>query len=230
MRLSIIASIFAALLLSMGALNAKAATTVTYYACVTDKHGHVVIVSQSTTCKSGQQKIHWNQIGPQGQKGATGATGAIGPQGPKGATGGQGPQGPQGPARTAGSGVWYGSSKVVTLTTTPASTIQPAPQLTQAGSYMFIANVSFQESSGRSAQVTCFVEVGSTELLASTTQVQASEFENLTATGAIALTTADVPAAVSLECSYYRGGVSDVVSVTEASLAIIQLGTLKTGP
>jgi len=95
---------------------------------------------------------------------------------------------------------------------------------------MFIANVSFQESSGRSAQVTCFVEVGSTELLASTTQVQASEFENLTATGAIALTTADVPAAVSLECSYYRGGVSDVVSVTEASLAIIQLGTLKTGP
>jgi hypothetical protein len=94
---------------------------------------------------------------------------------------------------------------------------------------MFIANVSLQESSGGYPKVTCVVEVGSTDLLPSITGVDASQQANLTATGAVTLTTADIPATVSLLCSYQVGG-GDVVSVTHASLSIIQVGTLQTGP
>ena len=49
MRRSIIASTFAAMLFSLTA-NA----TVVYYACVTNSNGDIVIVSQNTTCPSGQ--------------------------------------------------------------------------------------------------------------------------------------------------------------------------------
>jgi hypothetical protein len=198
MRRSIIASTFAAILFSLSA-NA----TVIYYACVTNSNGDIVIVSQNTSCPTGQTKIHWNQIGPKG------------------------PQGPQGPPGTAGSGIWYGGSNLGNLTTTPTSIIQPSPQITVAGSYMVIANVSLQEILGGYPTVTCFVEVGSTNLLPSITTVQSSTAMNLTTTGAITLTTADVPALVSLLCSYNNNG---AVSVPHASLSIIQVGTLQTGP
>jgi hypothetical protein len=96
MRLSIVTSTLAALVLSFGALNATAAT-VTYYACVSKSTGAVRIVSKTTVCKSTENKIMWNEIGPVGPKGATGATGPAGPKGATGATGPQGPSGPQGP-------------------------------------------------------------------------------------------------------------------------------------
>lgn len=147
------------------------------------------------------------------------------PAGPQGAQGAQGPQGPQGPAGTAGSAVWYGSSNVVALTTTPSSIIQPAPQLTQAGSYMFLANLTLQETQSY-ATVTCFVQVGSTDLLPSITQTPGVQFENMTATGAITLTSANVPTTASLVCSETGG----TANVTQASVSIIQVGTLQIGP
>lgn len=261
MRRSIIASTFAALLLSLGALDAKAAT-VTYYACTTTGSGDIVIVSKGTICGSKQTKIQWNEIGPQGPKGLTGpkgatgtqgpqgpmgATGAQGPQGPEGATGAKGPQGPkgspgpkgatgvqgpQGPAGTAGFGVWYGGSNLGTLTQTPTSIINPAPQLTQAGSYMVLANASIIDPEFLSSDITCFVQVaGSTALLPSITGLgfgNSGTMGNLTTTGAFTLTQADIPAPVSLMCSYQYG--DDKITVTQASISIIQVGTLQTGP
>jgi Collagen triple helix repeat (20 copies) len=186
--------------------------------------------AQTCNCPAGPQGPQGVQ-GPTGAIGATGATGAqgpAGPQGPTGATGPTGPQGPQGPSGTAGSGVWFGGSNLGTLTTTPASILQPAPQLTQAGSYMLLGNVSLQETTGGYPEVTCFLQVGSTNLLPSNTTIQPPTTMNLTATGAVTLSNAQVPATVSLQCSYLIG--PETINVTQASLSIIQVGTLQTGP
>jgi hypothetical protein len=133
MRLSIVASTLAALLVSLGALNANAAN-VTYYACVNKSTGAVRIVSKTTVCKSTENKIMWNELGPAGPAGPKGATGATGPQGPTGATGPQGPtgatgaQGPQGPAGIAvGNGAFTSTdvplgTQTVILQTNPVST------------------------------------------------------------------------------------------------------------
>ena len=55
-----------------------------YYGCVTTATGAIRIVTATTTCKSTEHKIQWDQTGPQGP------AGPAGPQGPKGATGAQG--------------------------------------------------------------------------------------------------------------------------------------------
>jgi hypothetical protein len=73
------------------------ASTVTYYACINNTSGAIRIVTKSTTCKTGEHKIQWNQTGPEGPKGPPGPEGPQGPKGAKGATGPQGPQGPPGP-------------------------------------------------------------------------------------------------------------------------------------
>jgi|SRR5215208_2270765 len=67
-----------------------------------------ILKSGTTTCRTNENLISWNQVGPQGQQGAAGPkgdTGAAGPQGPKGdkgdkgdtgLTGDTGPMGPKG--------------------------------------------------------------------------------------------------------------------------------------
>jgi len=220
-------SIIAVALLLLGGLTANAAT-VTYYACVNSSTGAIRIVSQTTTCNTSEHKIQWNQVGPQGPKGPVGPQGPKGAQGLQGVQGKQGVQGPQGPPGTAGSGIWYGGSNLGALASTPTSIIQPAPQITQAGSYMLFANVSVQETTGGYPQITCFIQVGNNNLLQSNTTVQPPTWMNLTATGAITLATSDVPATASLMCSYNGSGLT--INVAQASLSIIQVGTLQTGP
>jgi hypothetical protein len=78
----------------IAAQRPASASTVTYYACINNSSGAIRIVAKSTTCKSGEHKIQWNQAGPEGPKGPQGPQGT---QGAKGPTGPQGPQGPQGP-------------------------------------------------------------------------------------------------------------------------------------
>src|ERR1700733_7458779 len=51
------------------------ASTVTYYACISNSSGAIRIVTKSTTCKSGEHKIQWNQTGPEGPKGPQGPAG-----------------------------------------------------------------------------------------------------------------------------------------------------------
>ena len=92
---------------------------------------------------------------------------------------------------------------------------------------MFIANVSLQAAGGGYPIVTCFIQAGTTNLLPSTTSPQPAQTENLTATGAITLGSTDTPATIALLCS---SDIGDQVSVTQASLSIIQIGTLQTGP
>jgi hypothetical protein len=158
MRLSIVTSTLAALVLSLGALNANAAT-VTYYACVNKSTGAVRVVSKTTVCKSTENKIMWNEIGPAGPAGPKGATGATGPQGPSGPQGPQGPQGPtgaQGPQGPAGiavgngafttSHVFLGTQSVV-LQTNPVST---------TGVYFISANALLNIDASDTA-VYCFV-------------------------------------------------------------------------
>jgi Collagen triple helix repeat (20 copies) len=184
--------------------------------------------SQTCNCPAGPQGPTGAQ-GPAGPQGLTGATGPVGPQGPTGATGPAGPQGPQGPPGTAGSGVWFGGSNLGTLNSTPTSIIQPGPQITQAGSYMLFGNVSLQETTGGYPQITCFIQVGSTNLLEANTTVQPPTWINLTTTGAITLNSTQVPATVTLQCNYVQNGGTLTINVAQASLSIIQVGTLQTG-
>src|SRR6266702_2303068 len=112
----------AALLLGSSAFAAKprshatpAIATDVIDSCV-DSSGRPRI-ADPTTCKSGEQPLSWNKVGPQGPAGPAGADGAAGPAGPAGPQGPQGDTGlmglpglpglpgatgPQGPAGTAG--------------------------------------------------------------------------------------------------------------------------------
>jgi len=137
-------------------------------------------------------------------------------------------RGPEQSPLATNSGIWYGGSNLGTLTATPTSVIQPAPQLTQAGSYMFVGNVSLQQTTGGYPQVSCFIEVGGTSLLPSNARVQPSTWMNLTTTGAITLTSAQVPATAALQCSHQGG--TQTINVTQASLSIFSVGSLQTGP
>jgi hypothetical protein len=137
-------------------------------------------------------------------------------------------RGPQQSPPVTNSGIWYGGSNLGTLTAASTSVIQPAPQLTQAGSYMFVGNVSLQETTGGYPQVSCFIEVGGRDLLQSNTRVQPSTWMNLTTTGAITLTSTQVPATASLQCSHQGG--TQTINVTQASLSIFSVGSLQTGP
>lgn len=131
------------------------------------------------------------------------------------------------PAATGSVGIWYGGSNLGTLTVTPASIIQPAPKITQAGNYMFVGNLSVQETNGGYPEVSCFVQVGNTALLASVTGVDASQQGNVTATGAIKLTSTQVPATAALMCGNINN--NGTATVTSGSLAIFSVGTLQIG-
>jgi hypothetical protein len=145
MRLSIVTSTLAALLLSFGALNANA-VTVTYYACVNKSTGAVRIVSKTTVCKATENKIMWNQVGPVGPAGPKGATGATGAQGPQGLTGPQGPQGiqgatgAQGPQGPAGIAVGNGAFTNTTISLGAPTLILQTNPVSTTGVYFISAN------------------------------------------------------------------------------------------
>ena len=87
-------------------VNVSLPPAVVLFGCVNNSSGAIRIVDQSTTCKSTEHKIHWNQVGPQGPQGSRGPQG---PQGPQGLEGPQGPQGLQGPQGPSGVSVGYAS-------------------------------------------------------------------------------------------------------------------------
>lgn len=130
------------------------------------------------------------------------------------------------PAATS-SGFWYGGTNSTTLINTATSIVLPAPSITTAGNYMFIGNLSVQETAGGYPKVECYVQVGKTALLTSTTGVEASQQGNVTSTGAVKLTSKQVPATVSLMCSNANNNGTAVAS--SASISIFSVGTLQTG-
>ena len=97
----------------------------TYYGCVNNTSGAIRIVGQSTTCKSTEHKIHWNQVGPPGPQGPKGAQG---PRGPQGAQGPQGPTGPQGtPGISVGGFVSSGCCTSLSPAGVPIMSTDPLP-------------------------------------------------------------------------------------------------------
>jgi len=150
-RFSVFLCVFA--LLACGALlmfaqppaGADQPVATIYYGCVTNSTGAIRIVSASTSCKTTEHKIQWNQTGPQGPQGPAGPQG---PKGAKGATGAQGPTGPQGPA---GISVGYSAhAGGVTLTSYPGVLVaETAP--VAAGTYFASASTLFFLASGDAA-------------------------------------------------------------------------------
>jgi hypothetical protein len=59
-----------------------AAQAATYYGCVDKKEGMLRVVAASTSCKSKEFRMQWNDAGPQGPAGAPGPQGAAGANGP----------------------------------------------------------------------------------------------------------------------------------------------------
>lgn len=66
--------------------------------------------------------------------------------------------------QTGPSGIYYSGTNLGTLTTTPTSILQPAPQITDPGSYMLLGNVSIEGSQDGGYEVdTCYLQAGSTQ-------------------------------------------------------------------
>ena len=70
---------------AVGTVFAQSTTTV-INGCVTNKTGALRIVSSSSTCKSGETAISWNQQGTQGPQGLQGQAGTNGTNGVDGNT------------------------------------------------------------------------------------------------------------------------------------------------
>lgn len=124
-------------------------TATTIYGCVNNTTGAIRIVQSSSSCKSTEHKIHWNQVGPQGPKGPQGPAGPKGPAGPQGAQGPAGPQGPQGtqgPQGPPGVSVGYSSilptSSYVVLPTQPGVVVLQTYPVSTAGLYYINASGS----------------------------------------------------------------------------------------
>ena len=80
LRISAAAAVAVALVaVAIPAIAAVTASTVTYFACVTNSTGAIKVVGKNTVCGNGKHKISWNNIGPRGPQGVPG------PQGPPGA-------------------------------------------------------------------------------------------------------------------------------------------------
>ena len=64
-------------------------------ACRSTSDGSLRVINAEAgaTCKAGERRLTWNQVGRRGPTGATGATGDPGPAGPQGDVGPEGPAG-----------------------------------------------------------------------------------------------------------------------------------------
>lgn len=94
---------------SVGIAAAAVPSSGVISSCVSATNGGVrVIDSSAESCKSSEQPLSWNQVGPQGPQGIQGPQGETGPQGqtgaqgPAGLDGAPGPQGAQGPQGVKG--------------------------------------------------------------------------------------------------------------------------------
>jgi hypothetical protein len=145
-----------AVLLSLGAPAQATAATVTYYGCVNNTTGDLIIVSAATTCKSGFHKIQWNETGPPGPDGPKGATGPAGPQGPQGPAGPTGPQGP--PGISEGAAIFLNRNR----TNLGAQTVvlQTAPVATAGGYFISASALLFIDSADSGAY--CYVSTANT--------------------------------------------------------------------
>lgn len=114
LRLPVVAVVGAAVLFAAGAGGRMVLASIdstsgdVIHACQRTADGGIRIVSESTTCRTGETPLSWNvqgpegPAGPQGEQGIPGEQGAIGPAGPQGEQGVPGEQGPAGPTGDTG--------------------------------------------------------------------------------------------------------------------------------
>ncbi len=93
-------SAYAAIDSATGARTSKR----TLYACVTQTHKTLNLVSAERKCPSGQRKISWSAGGNRGARGKTGGRGSTGAKGETGAAGVRGAQGATGAGATGATG------------------------------------------------------------------------------------------------------------------------------
>jgi len=74
---------------------AAQADAATIYACAKKKGGSVRLVTRTTKCRRGENKLQWNSEGLAGPRGAAGSQGSAGLQGVQGVQGLQGNPGPE---------------------------------------------------------------------------------------------------------------------------------------
>jgi hypothetical protein len=97
----------AAVALAGGIAYASTSGGGTITACAKAANGDLRL-ADADGCRSNEQQVTWNEVGPPGQKGDTGDTGPAGPKGdtgapgPAGATGSPGSPGPAGPKGDTG--------------------------------------------------------------------------------------------------------------------------------
>ena len=172
-RSTVLSLVLAALPFLLGAFSH--ASTVTYYACVNNSTGALIIVNSTTTCASGYHKIQWNQtgpVGPAGPKGSTGATGATGqtgpqgvagPAGPQGPTGPKGPTGPQGsPGLAIGYDATCGGANITpcpsSLSGTPGTLVLQTSPISKTGTYFVSASTTMEiGGDGSNSFAACYI-------------------------------------------------------------------------
>ncbi len=97
-----VAALVAGIAFGAGSIAVADADDVTYHACVNNSSGTIKMTGASGVCANNEQRIVWNQEGPQGLPGAAGEPGATGPAGEPGAAGPAGEPGEAGPAGEPG--------------------------------------------------------------------------------------------------------------------------------
>lgn len=170
--------------------------------CVSHKGGALYKASK---CKKHDNKLSWNQKGPQGPTGATGAQGIRGIQGIQGI---QGPQGPSNGFAHAGSTVAVGTS-----TTTVNSLTLPA------GSYMLIGRALEYDNGASGTNLICdLLNPSSSSLDRGQTLLTVGQFINATMVAPITLASG---ATVTIGCSS-----ASTAEVFDSHLVAIQLGSV----
>jgi hypothetical protein len=128
---------------------------VTFFGCVDNTTGAIRIVSKTTVCQSSEQKIHWNQKGPQGSQGPQGPQGQQGPRGPQGPQGLQGQQGQPGPPGIAVGYSGLNIGQFPALTDSPGVEIAHTNPVAATGTY-FVSATALLESAADSSGALCY--------------------------------------------------------------------------
>ncbi|MEP7053788.1 MAG: hypothetical protein ABI912_00890 [Actinomycetota bacterium] len=222
---AVVTAVVAGLALSAGIAYAAIPSGGVISGCYLKSGGTLRVIDPSTTsCKSGETSLQWNQTGPagpqgiQGPVGATGPQGTVGPAGPAGAdgapgadgaTGATGPIGPAGPsdayiARNDGPVIVSNPGKTVVTLGLPA------------GFYALFAKATVLNSDGAAQQAQCSLSTGEQSFVRLGALNDADE-------GVIVvqdLLTVAAPASVTLTCSTFFG------TAAMAKITAIKVGAL----
>ena len=189
-------------------------TNVTYYACVNNTSGAITIVSKSTKCPTGSQKIHWNQQGP------------IGPQGPQGVQGVQGIQGIQGPQGPAGVSQGYFSSKGNVNISTNNGQLVPVVStipLAASGTYIVTASeVAIVASGDTVARIITSAGGAVGSYFSTVGPVSNLQYTTITVTDSVSVGAGDQ---LQLSCVGYNGNPSTISY--SAGISAIQLNSVQ---